>query len=145
MDDISKYLTTQNNYSLISISMPLLSNLNMVENIALIKEVIFRVPTKEAQRVANEFLKKIELLHISLQRIENCSNIEIFYVMLIRALMSKEKTIIIESPYLIIKEIVNITDLMKNINLLNKNKKIVILDIENNAIHYEGCSCNIIK
>ncbi len=135
----------QTNYSLISIDMPLISNLNMIENIALIKEVIFRMSTKNAQEIAEKSLQAIELSNIALFRIQECSDLEIFYVMFIRALMSREKNIIISSPYLIIKELIDINKLVEKIDILNKDKEIIILDTQSNSMHYKGCLCNTIK
>lgn len=144
---MSEYLKTLKEYSLISTRTPLLSNLNMVENIALVKEVIFNIPTKKAQAIADDLLQKIDLSHISLYRVQQCSTLEIFFVMFIRALMSKENIIVIESPYLIVQELIDIEKLISTIHLLNASvdKNIIILDFENNATHYEGCKCNTIK
>ena len=117
----------------------------MVENIALIKEVNFLMPTKKAQAIAWEYLKRLGLSHIGNYRINQCSAIEIFYVMFIRALMTKEKTIIIKTPYAILESLREIKFIFNNIEMINDNKNILILDTLNNQIHYEGCSCNIVK
>ncbi|MEA2099013.1 MAG: hypothetical protein U9P72_02685 [Campylobacterota bacterium] len=100
---------------------------------------------KDSQKIANEYLEKIDITHISLKRKSQCSNLEIFYTMLIRALMTKESNILIVSPLSIIENIKDIETIIQNINLLNDNKNIIILDTITNETHYKGCSCHIIK
>ena len=117
----------------------------MLENIALIKEVHFRMPTKKAQALATEYLQKINLSHIGDYRVNQCSSLEVFYVMFIRALMTKEKNIIVKTPYAIIESLRDIKSVFNNIEKLNDEKKIFILDTQNNQTHYEGCLCNIVK
>ena len=99
----------------------------------------------EAQKIANEYLIKLNMQHIGLLRKSQCSSIEIFFTMFIRALMSKKKTIIIESPLLIINNIRDIEIIIQKIDLLNNDKKILIIDTIANEAHYKGCTCHIIK
>ena len=99
----------------------------------------------EAQKIANEYLIRLDMQHIGLLRKSQCNSVEIFFTMFIRALMSKKKTIIIESPLLIINNIRDIEIIIQKINLLNDDKKILIIDTIINESHYKGCSCRIIK
>jgi len=139
-------LQTQKDYSLISKNTPLLANLNMCENIAIIKEVHELLSIKKAEELANEYLEKINISHISLQRVQNTNSIDIFYTMLIRALMSKQKNIIIIAMPLIVNDIKYLNDILNNINILNANyKNILILDTITNEHYYKGCLCPIIK
>lgn len=118
----------------------------MLENIALIREVHTRMPTKQAQKQAKQYLAKIDLESIGNNRINQCSSIEIFYVMCIRALMMKEKKIIIKTPYALVENLRDIASVLENVTKLNnENKDILILDTQNNQIHYKGCQCNIVK
>lgn len=118
----------------------------MYENIALIKEFHEHLPTKEAQLQANEYLKKIQLENIGLKRVTQCTEVEIFYVMFIRALMTKEMSLIIASPFSITNSLVDVKTVMDNISTLNSEKKnILILDVKSNEPHYKGSLCNMIK
>ena len=117
----------------------------MIENIALIKEVHLLLSTPKAQEEAQEYLKKIGLESIATNRLTACSAVEIFYVQLIRALMTQEKNIIIVSPFSLIDNLRNINDIIENIKLLNQDRNILILDTQNNEIHYKGYACNIVK
>jgi len=65
--------------------------------------------------------------------------------MIIRALMTKENNILIVYPISIIENFNDIEIIIKNINLLNDNKNIIILDTITNETHYKGCLCHIIK
>ena len=117
----------------------------MIENIAIIKEVKELMSTKEAHGLALDLLKKINLENISAKRTTTCSAQEEFYVMFIRALMTRERTIIIQRPFSIINNLRDINTLIKNIEILNKDKDIIILDTIINKIHYKECSCSMIK
>ncbi len=125
--------------------MPLIYNLNIVENIALIKEVHEYMPISKAQALANDYLSKINLAHIAQHRVEKCSALEIFYVIFIRAIMTEDKNIIIKNPYLMIKSYHKFHEVLEAINTLDAKKHILILDLQNNEIHYKGSQCNMIK
>lgn len=102
---IEEFLKTQKDYSLISKETPLVSNLNMLENIALIKEVHAFMSTSKAEALAAGLLEAIDLDYIGQNRVTSCSNTEIFYVMFMRSLMSDEKNIIIVTPYSILYDL----------------------------------------
>ena len=140
-----QFLKTQDDFSLISKATPLISNLNMLENIALIKEVHELISIDEAEEIANKALSKIGLSNIGLFRLNQCSSMDVFYVMLIRALMTKEMNVIIVTPFALIKNIRNIKKVIDNINILNSEKTIYLLDDIANETHYKGCSCHIVK
>ncbi len=139
------FLTAQKNYSFISIDTPLISNLNMVENIALIQEFHQLLSINKAESIAYKQLEKIQLSHISTNRLHECSSLEIFYVMFIRALMTQEMDVIICSPLLLIGELQNMKNVINTLIFLNERKNILILDTQTNEIHYEGCLCHIAK
>ena len=117
----------------------------MLENIALIKEVHFNMPTKQAQLLAREFLDKIDLSYIGEFRINQCSFSQLFFVKLIRALMSKEKKVIIKTPYSLLYSLRDMKNICQKIDILNIDKDILILDTYNNEINYVESSCNMIK
>jgi len=111
----------------------------MLENIALIKEVKEFMPTYQAQREGLELLSKLKLAHIGVKRVAQCSNEELFYVMFIRAMMSKKDDIIIDMPYSIIHNLADVIKLISNIELLNNQQKnLFILDSLNHKIRYNS-------
>ncbi len=142
---MGEYINTVEDYSLISKEAPLISNLNMIENIALIKEVHERLSIAKAENIAKEYLEKIGISRIGLNRLNLCSSLEIFYVMFIRALMSKEMNVIIMTPFSLISNLRDIQPIIDNIEILNESKNILIFDSIINEPHYEGSSCPIVK
>ena len=100
----------------------------------------------KAQKIADEYLNIIDLSSIGLKRESQCSSIEIFYTMIIRALMSSKKSIVIRSPLSLIKNLRELEIIFKNIDLLNsEDKDIIILDTIANEAHYKGELCLMIK
>jgi ABC-type lipopolysaccharide export system ATPase subunit len=117
----------------------------MLENIALIKEVHEHMPTEQAQEQAKEYLKKIELEDIGLNRLNQCNTYEVFCISFIRALMTKEINIIIISPFHLIDNLRDIETIVDTIQKLEVKKNILILDTLSNEIHYKDSLCNIVK
>lgn len=124
---------------------PLISNLNILENIALIKEVHEHLETSVAQEEALAYLQKIELSYLAKFRVSQCNEVEIFLIMIIRALMTKEKTVIILRVFSITNHLINIKTIIDNIQIINNNKKILLLDLHVNESDYKEDRCNTIK
>ena len=116
----------------------------MLENIALIKEVHEHKSIIKAEEEARGYLSKINLENVSKSRVTKCSELEVFYVMLIRALMTDSKNIIIVLPFSIIDNLTDVKTFIDNISILN-HKNIIILDIYTNESNYQGNLCNTIK
>ena len=135
----------ERDYVLISSETPLISNLNMLENIALIPEVHQRMSIIKAECLALEKLKILGLETIAKKRIVACSMEEIFYVMYIRAFMMQKQKVIIKVPYTITESLKDIQSIIKQMIKIQENQQIIILDVLSNAIHYKGTLCNIIK
>jgi len=132
-------------YVLVSRNTPLISNLDMIENISLIKEVHEFMPTKKAKELALTYLKNLGLEDIANKRVINCSSNEIIYVMLIRAMMMPQKSILLQAPYSITTNLGDIKTILCNISKLTNLKKIFIFDVAINEYHYEGAPCSIVK
>lgn len=103
------------------------------------------MPTKKAQQLALATLQVVGLERIGLYRATKCSVMEIFYVMFIRALMSKEQTIIINSPASVIDTLKKIDRVLEKITLFKSEKNILVLDVEDNQNYYKGSLCSTIK
>ncbi|MEA1982918.1 MAG: hypothetical protein U9N39_05175 [Campylobacterota bacterium] len=138
-------MKNEEEHSLISSELPLIYNLNILENIAIIKEVHENMNTKQAQIVAQESLDRISLPHIGFKRSNECSIMELFYVMVIRACMSKESRIIIQTPEKLIGNLKNIHVALEKITLLDFKKEILIVDTIDNKNFYKGSLCNIVE
>ena len=128
-----------------SVDLPLIYNLNILENIAIIKEVHENMKVLKAQQLAEKTLETIGLGSLGLKRPEECFTNDIFFIMLIRAMMCKEKTIIIESPETMLESLKDIAKVLERIDLLESSKRVLFLDIQNNENYYKGTKCTIIK
>lgn len=118
----------------------------MLENIALIKEFHEHTPTSQAQGLAKKYLQQLDLGHIGSYRANQCTSLELFYVMFIRALMSQKKDILIVTPLLLIKKIETMNAIIQTLERLNDaEKQITIIDTNSNELYYKGCRCNIIR
>jgi len=117
----------------------------MKENIALIKEVHHKKKRLEAEKEAVAMLRTINLEHIASYRSEQCSAIERFYVMFIRALMCDTPLIYILSPLMLTENRANMNELTVNMQKLNRYKGIIIIDTDANLPHYKDCGCPMTK
>ena len=110
----------------------------MIENIALIREVHNGIPIKLAEDEVSAYLQKINKLDIANKRTHQCNEVEIFYIMIIRALMTTQNTLVIQHPLSILKHIEFLAIAMKNLGILNEEKNIIIIENDINRFHYEG-------
>lgn len=138
---------TGKSFSFVSSDLPLLSNLNIIENIALIEEVHQKTPRTRSHQHALAELKKISMEGISEYRIDECNDFERFSASLIRASMMQYATIIVISPLQQFFSKDSITILLKLINDLELEKRVEIFDLVlyENDYENEGVPCHIIK
>ncbi len=115
---------------------PLLSNLNSIENISLIKEVHEHLSTPQAQQLATDALAKAGYGHLALLRNAQCSMVERFVVKLIRATMLQYDKIVISMPFNLIEDSKNIDFFLDLFRLLDITDKVMILDITTNRKNY---------
>jgi len=131
-------------YAFVSTSTPLLSNLSMIENIALIMQVDERLSRKEAQKIAYDAMKPLGLISVAPLRYDVCSQKEIFYVQLIRAFVKKGAKIIIDQPFAFLAEENSINFILDALDaLLIPYQQVMIIDLENQGSRYKEVSCHI--
>lgn len=123
----------------------MISNLNILENIAIIKEVHANKPVIEAEQEVLEFLKLISLEEIAKKRVPECSEFEIFCTMLLRAIMSDNQKILIVTPFSLITTLTGVKEIADVIYKLNTKKDIIIVDMKNNKTNYEEELCHIVE
>lgn len=129
-------MKTFKNSVLISKELPLISNLNMIENIAIIEEFHNRITTNEAHSHGFELLKKINCESIAYKHINECSYLELFYVMLLRAIMCKEDVIIVCYVYFLVEDLETLDPIVEVLENLKIQKKIVFVDSKKNKHLY---------
>lgn len=104
---------------MVSHEIPLISNLNIFENVALIKQYHQKASRKETQNIVLQYLKKLNLEHIAYVRNPNLSEEERFCGMLLRAAMVQSGIVLIYRPFMLLpanKNAAFIYNLLKNID-----------------------------
>lgn len=132
---MAAFIEASQTRAIISAKTPLLANLSMLENIALIKEVHGAVSIDQAEAEAIHYLSKINLQHLQSHSIGQCSSLDLFSVMLIRALMFSPELMIV-SPFNLINNLESIDSLVQIVVDLKIKNTILIVDIERNDFHY---------
>jgi ABC-type lipoprotein export system ATPase subunit len=84
---------------LISSNVPLISNLDVWHNIALIRQYHSNMPEKKAKSFVIQCLQRLELEGIAYKRNPFLSGEERFCAMLLRAAMVDDAVIVIDRPY----------------------------------------------
>ncbi|MBI4632391.1 MAG: hypothetical protein HY742_00650 [Deltaproteobacteria bacterium] len=79
--------------------MPLISNLDVYGNIALIRQCHEHLPTNEARRLVEGYLRRYALERIASKRDPALTDEERFRVMLLRAIMVKDPVLVINQPF----------------------------------------------
>lgn len=90
---------------MISLDAPLISNLDVWINIALIKQYHENLPNIKAKSIALHFLQRYGMEHIADKRNAVLTNKERFIVMLLRAVMVRDALIVLDRPFMIIPDI----------------------------------------
>lgn len=98
-------MKNKNNLGLVSLDAPLISNLDVWINIALIKQYHENLPDKNAKSLALQYLQRFRMEHIADKRNSALTNKERFIVMLLRAAMVKDSIIVLDRPFTIIPDV----------------------------------------
>ena len=131
----------------VSLETPLLSNLSIIENIALIEEVHQNLPREVAHTNALEKLSLLRLETIAMSRIASCNQFEYFNVLLIRASMMLDAKIYVVLPLQQFHTNSSIGDMLQSIVDVSVEEKITILDLVSSVEDYKlkGVICHIIE
>jgi len=85
----------------VSLELPLISNLDVWANIALIMQYHENLPKAEAERLVLEYLGRFGMEGIARRRNSALSSEERFYAMLLRAAVLRDAIVLIDRPFLI--------------------------------------------
>lgn len=109
---------------MVSIDIPLISNLTVLQNIALIKEYHSRISRKQVENHVLAYLEKMNLPHIADKRNPALTHEERFCALVLRAVMVEENIVVIDRPFSIMpnfKDSRYITNTLRTVNdLLHK-------------------------
>jgi ABC-type lipopolysaccharide export system ATPase subunit len=89
----------------VAVDVPLISNLNVCDNIALIIQYHRNLPTKEAEDLVMTYLKRFNLERIARKRNPSLSDQERFCAMLLRSAMVSGAIILIDRPLKLIPDL----------------------------------------
>ncbi len=133
------------NNTFVSSLTPLLSNLSMLENISLVLQVHERIGRKQAHQKALDALSLLGLDNLAILRYEACSNKEIFLVQLIRACIQKDVKIIIEQPFMLLSDAIDLNNILGSLDKLGiAHERVLIIDLKHQEKFYEESGCRII-
>lgn len=121
---------------LVSKSLPLLSNLNIAENISIILEYHHNIPTKQALKVTKERLDSVGIAESSTKREPHISEHERFVSMFIRASIMGN-TVGIDRPFSILENDQNgdfIAEILEKADTMYS--KVAIFDFSYNKERY---------
>ena len=87
---------------LVSPEVPLISNLPVWSNIALIRQYHENMPVEAARKFVLGLLKRFDMTGIADQRTSSLENDELFCAMLIRAAMVRDAVVVLDRPFRIL-------------------------------------------
>jgi len=111
------------NLGLISLNAPLISNLDVWVNIALIKQYHENLSKKTAKGLALHYLQRYRMEYIANKRNYALTHKERFIVMLLRAAMVKDALIVLDRPFMIIPDVQNDRFIYDALQLINDSFK----------------------
>lgn len=90
---------------LVSLDAPLISNLSVLSNIALIKQYHGGLSVRAAEDIVKTRLKKLHLEDIATKRNPTLLEIQRFCVMVLRAVMVEDAIVVIDRPFKIMPDL----------------------------------------
>ena len=90
---------------LVSLEVPLISNLPVWSNIALIRQYHENMPWEEARALVVGLLKRFDMAGIAEKRNPSLKMEELFCVMLIRAAMVRDAVVVLDRPFRIFPDL----------------------------------------
>lgn len=87
---------------MVSIDIPLISNLDVWVNIALIKEYHYNMNEDDVRKLVFQYLHRFNMEHTAYKRNPALTDEERFRVMLLRAVMVEDAVIIVDRPFQIV-------------------------------------------
>jgi len=84
---------------LVSREAPLISNLSVLENIALIRQYHGRLSRRQAEDMAREYLQRLQVEDLAGRRNPSLREEERFCVMVLRAVMLEDSILVLDRPF----------------------------------------------
>jgi ABC-type lipoprotein export system ATPase subunit len=112
-------IKNKKNLGLVSLDVPLISNLDVWINIALIRQYHQNLPPEEAEKEVVRYLQRYHLEKIAHRRGSVLTDEERFCVMLLRAAMVVDAIIVIDRPFKILPELQNSQFIFDSIRVID--------------------------
>jgi ABC-type sugar transport system ATPase subunit len=90
---------------LVSLELPLISNLPVWSNIALIRQYHDNMPWEEAKTLAQDILRRFGMAATAEKRNPSLTTEERFCIMLIRAAMVRDAVVVLDRPFRILPDL----------------------------------------
>jgi ABC-type lipoprotein export system ATPase subunit len=116
-------MKNKQNIGLVSLDVPLISNLNVWVNIALIKQYHQNLSEEKAKLLVFQYLQKCGMEHSESKRTSALTNKERFLVMLLRAAMVRDAIIVIDRPFVIIPDVPDDIFIYDSLNIIDDSFK----------------------
>lgn len=130
-------ISEKGRYAPVSSDIPLLSNLSVFRNIALIRQYHERLGAEESHRLTTEALDRFGLCGIAEKRPYDLNERDLFLVKLLRAAQRREALIVIDRPFVQIAGLRSFELIRKHLELLDfPGIEAIILDYEWNQQRY---------
>ncbi|HOJ52237.1 MAG TPA: hypothetical protein PLT64_07275 [Syntrophales bacterium] len=118
---------------------PLISNLSVVQNVALIKEYHERWPRRKAEGFTYELLTRLGMAEIGPKRNPALTNAERFIALLLRAALMIGDVIVIDRPFIIMPDLYKADFIINALQGIEEFfNQCLILDYSWNDERYEG-------
>jgi ABC-type sugar transport system ATPase subunit len=104
--ELQDFLTAhEQRVGLVSEVTPLISNLDVWANIALIPQYHRNMPWREAEAYVADILGRLDMLSIAYKRNSSITNEERFCAMVLRAAMVKDSILVLDRPFKILSNL----------------------------------------
>ena len=121
----------------VSPDIPLLSNLNVYDNISLVPRYLTDEKEESIRAEIERFLDLLEISDSISKKTFQIDSETLFKVKLLRALMLKDSVTVIDRPFVMLNTAADIKPVMKMLDTLELNeKKIIFFDFEWNKSKY---------
>ncbi|HOW52121.1 MAG TPA: hypothetical protein PLV42_08795 [bacterium] len=126
-------------YAPVSADIPLLSNLSVFQNIALIRQYHQRLTAEDSHRDTTALLERFDMCHLAAKRSFELNDRDLFFVKLLRASQHANAAIVIDRPFAQVENMHNLSPIRKALELLDfSGIEGIILGYEWNRGRYEA-------
>ncbi len=128
---MERYIAKSDSVALISDKVPLLRDLNIVENIALILEYHENRSIEKANKIALSLLKRYGIDNLANKKVYEIDKVDNIIIKYIRAYVSNFDTIVIDRPFSMLDSLEEL-DIVFGLNKILDKKTIEIVDLKSN-------------